>query len=107
MQIKVLDHDVDVVFIDEKDWGREAFGDFDCHKLRIRIVKNLHPAVMMGTLLHELTHVKQFLFGKEMSEDEANNDAIFYMSLLSGNKDLMKSTKHYEQAHEDAPKCLS
>lgn len=85
MHINVLDHEIQLEIVSRDQWGREAYGDFDCHELRIRIVDGLPETTYLTTLFHELTHVKQYIFGKEMSEDEANQDALFWHSVIKNN----------------------
>lgn len=89
MIVKILDHEVEVVFIDSEHWGNDNYGDFDGAKMRIRMVLGLQRDAFMTTLLHELTHLKQHIFGLEMSEDEANRDGLFWFSFIRGS-DLAK-----------------
>lgn len=81
-EFTILDHTATLVVIDKRVWGRDAYGDFEGDDLTIRIKSGLSRDVFIPTLLHELTHMKQHLFGKPMDEDEANQDALFYYSFM-------------------------
>lgn len=95
MKIHVLDHEVEVVFVDPDVWGNDNFGDFDGHRMRIRIVKGLTRDGFMTTLLHEYTHLKQHIFGLEMSEDEANRDGLFWFSVIKTSDLARRLWKEY------------
>lgn len=96
MIIHLLDHEVEVVFIHEDDWGG-GYGDFEPHRMRIRVVRGLSRDVFMTTLLHELTHVKQHIFGLEMSEDEANRDGLFWYSFVKQSNIAKRLWKAYTE----------
>ena len=90
MIIQVLDHEVELLYVAEKIWTGDALGDFSEALMMIRILKDLKPDLFSITLYHELTHVKQFLFGKTEYDDEAeaNQDALFWHSLRKNNRKL-------------------
>lgn len=84
--MKILDHKIKIVECDGKGWNTGSLGEFNSEELTIRIKKGLEPQVYATTLLHELVHVKQYLFGLNMDEDEANRDALFWYSVLKNNE---------------------
>jgi hypothetical protein len=97
MQVKILDHRLEVTFIDPELWGNENYGDFDGAKMKIRIVKGLQRDAFMTTLLHELTHLKQHIFGLEMDEDEANRDGLFWFSFIRSSDLAKRLWKAYNE----------
>ena len=83
MKVKVLDHDVKIIFVPEAMWADDdLYADFDHMGMTIRIIKNLNFDQFWNSYFHEITHVKQFLFGLPLCEAEANRDALFLYSLL-------------------------
>ncbi len=97
MILKMLEHRLELVFIHPDDWGLENYGDFDSQRLKIRIVQDLQKDVFMTSFLHELTHFKQHIFGLEMSEDEANRDALFWYGALKSSRLIQKVWKAYTE----------
>ena len=99
--IKVLDHTVELIYVNERSWTGDCIGDFQETRMVIRIIKGLPRDIFATTLLHELVHVKQFLFGKLRydDEEEANHDALFFYSLMQNNpklftRDIVKSLNY-------------
>ena len=98
MIISVLDHNVELVYVDDKVWTGDNVGDFQADKMLIRIWGGMPADVFVTTLYHELSHVKVYLMGKTVFEEEqeCNHDALFWYSLVKNNpklfsKDIPKS----------------
>lgn len=95
LQMEFLGLEVSIKIVDELSG---AYGDFDDSQLRIRLVKGLQKDALLLTLTHELVHLKQYLYGKEMSEEEANQDALFWHSILRDSVLFESVLEHYENA---------
>ena len=98
MKITALDVDVEIIYVDEKMWTGGCTGDFQEQQLVIRIVNGLKEQAFMLSLVHELCHFKQYLFGKTKydEEEEANHDALFWCSVLNSNKPLSAESLRYK-----------
>lgn len=100
MQVNILGYKVTIIFINKDSWFDESIGQFDSETLTIRIVTGLNDDMMINALMHEMIHLKQYLFGKELSEEEANHDALFWFSVLRSNPkflDYNKIVKTYNE----------
>ena len=95
MKVIVFDTTIEIRYVSEADWcDEDTYGDFDHRQMLIRIVKNMNFDQFWNTLLHELTHVKQFLYGLPMCENEANRDALFLYSLLKKHLPSLEQMKY-------------
>lgn len=98
MIVQVLGLNLTIDIVDELSG---AYGDFSGELLRIRLVRGLQKDVLLTALVHELTHVKQFIFGLEMCEDEANRDAIFWYQFLKSSRFFQRIWKEYNVTTTD------
>lgn len=94
MNLSILGLTISVVFVDELS-GANA--DFNGDLLRIRLVRGLPKDVLCSTLAHELVHLKQWVYGHEMCEDEANRDALFWMTFLRSSSAFRRVWKAYTE----------
>ena len=94
MIVKLLDQKIEVEFVDELSG---AYGDFQGHLLKIRLIRGLQKDVFLTSFIHELIHVKQHFFGHEMDEDQANQDALFWYGVLKSSRLLTRLWKAYTE----------
>ena len=93
LSVELLGITLRVEFVDDLS---VAYGDFDASLLKIRLVRGLQRDSLLLTFAHELVHLKQYLYGHEMSEDQANQDALFWYTILKHSSLFESVWEHYQ-----------
>lgn len=83
--IRVLDHDIKVVFSDPEAWAEDAMGRCDMKRGEILINSTIDKGMQGSTFMHELVHMIADMNNIEISEQSVDGFALGMTSFIRNN----------------------
>ena len=88
--IKLLEHDIELIFENPKIWDTNAMGRCSIKDLSILINDSMPHDSTSSVLLHEIIHMIAALNSIELKEQEVDGITLGLLSFIRNNSDIIE-----------------